>query len=138
MNRVSHLRRRILVVEDETAIAMIFEEVLWEAGFEVVGPVSKLAAAISLAREEVLDAAVLDITIRGGAVYPVADILIQRNVPFVLASGYEEWALPDAYRGLPRLSKPFTPEDIDRMLAQLFPPLRGTEEYGRNRPGPRI
>jgi two-component SAPR family response regulator len=120
--------RRILVVEDETAIAMIFEEVLRDAGFEVVGPVSKLATAISLAREEALDAAVLDVTIRGGAVYPVADILKQRNVPFVLASGYEEWALPDAYRGLPRLSKPFTPEDIDRMLAQLFPPLRTKDE----------
>ena len=138
MNKVSPPRRRILVVEDQTAIAMIFEEVLREAGFEVVGPVSKLSAAIDLARDEMLDAAVLDITIRGGAVYPVADILKQRNVPFVLASGYEEWALPDAYRGVPRLSKPFTPEDIDRMLAQLFPSLRSPDDYGRNKPGPRI
>jgi CheY-like chemotaxis protein len=114
-------RRRILVVEDETMIAMIFEEVLRGLGYEVVGPVSKLDVAIKLAREEALDAAVLDITIRGGMVYPAADILTQRKIPFVLASGYGEWALPDAYRGLPRLQKPFVSEDIDRMLAELFP-----------------
>lgn len=122
MLSTTHLRRRVLVVEDETAIAMIFEEVLRDSGFDVVGPVSKLDAAISLARHEKLDAAVLDVTIRGGEVYPVADILKMRNVPFVLASGYGEWALPEAYRGLPRLSKPFTPEDVERMLAVLFPP----------------
>lgn len=121
MTSIDRPRRRILVVEDETAIAMIFEQALQEAGYEVVGPVSKLGAAVNLAREEVLHAAVLDVTIRGGAVYPVADILKERNVPFVLASGYGDWALPDAYRGLPRLSKPFTPEDIEHMLDQLFP-----------------
>lgn len=130
MRNGTHAGRRILVVEDETAIAMIIEEVLREAGFEVVGPVSKLGTALSLAQTEILDAAVLDITIRGGLVYPVADILTQRNVPFVLASGYGEWALPEAYRGVPHLSKPFTPEDIDCMLVELFPEHRRDKRKG--------
>lgn len=125
MNNLARPRRRILVVEDETMIAMIFEEVLQDLGFEIVGPVSKLEAALKLARQEALDGAILDITIRGGMVYPVADILRQREVPFVLASGYGEWALPEAYQGLPRLQKPFTATDIDVMIAELFPAARG-------------
>lgn len=123
MSDMPYPGRRILVVEDETMIAMIFEEVLRGHGYDVVGPVSRLDAALGLAREEALDAAVLDVTVRGGMIYPVADILRGRDIPFVLASGYGEWALPDAYKGLPRLQKPFTSDDIDEMLAKLFPDI---------------
>lgn len=51
------------MVEDETMITMILKEALSALGFDVVGLVSKLDIAIRLAGEEVLDAAVLDITI---------------------------------------------------------------------------
>jgi hypothetical protein len=49
-----------------------------------------------LAHEEPLDAAILDVSIRGGQVYPVAEKLLARNIPFVLASGYGDWALPES------------------------------------------
>ena len=49
---------------------------------------SRLDAALRLAHEEPLDAAILDVRIRGGQVYPVAEELLARNIPFVLASGY--------------------------------------------------
>jgi CheY-like chemotaxis protein len=62
---------RILVVEDEMIIAVLIEEMLQGLGCHVVGPVSRLDAALRLAHEEPLDAAILDMRIRGGKVYPL-------------------------------------------------------------------
>jgi DNA-binding response OmpR family regulator len=99
--------RRVLVVEDEMTIAEIIEETLLSLGAEVVGPVARLDAALQLASEAPIDAAVLDINIRGGNSYGVADILAERGIPFVLCSGYGGWALEERYRDRPRLTKPF-------------------------------
>ncbi len=110
---------RILVVEDETVIAMMIEATLQDLGCVVVGPVSKLDAALPLARDEALDGAILDVTIRGGHVYPVAEQLLARIVPFVLASGYGEWALPETLRHQPRLAKPFTQEELEERVKLL-------------------
>ncbi len=111
--------RRVLVVEDETLIAVAIEEVLQNLGCVVVGPVGKLDAALRLARDEALDAAVLDVTIRGGHVYAVADQLLARGIPFVLASGYGNWALPESLRGRPRLTKPFTAQALKKQVRAL-------------------
>ncbi len=107
---------RVLVVEDEMVIALLIEEALQELGCIVVGPVAKLDAALRLAADEVLDVAVLDVNIRGGHVYPVAEQLQARGVPFVFASGYEDWALQEAFRDRPRLIKPFTSEDLVKQV----------------------
>ena len=110
---------RILVVEDETLIAVVIEEILQELGCVVVGPVARLDAALQLARDEVLDAAVLDVTIRGGHVQPVAEQLLARGIPFVLASGYGDWSLPENLRDQPRLTKPFTQVDLEQHVNVL-------------------
>lgn len=70
---------RILVVEDEMLIAVLIEEMLQGLGCHVVGPVSRLDAALRLAHEEPLDAAILDVRIRGGQVYPVAEELLAQH-----------------------------------------------------------
>jgi hypothetical protein len=62
-------------------IAVLIEEMLQSLGYHVVGPVSRLDAALRLAHEEPLDAAILDVGIRGGKVYPVAEELLARNIP---------------------------------------------------------
>ena len=110
---------RILVVEDETLIAVLIEELLQELGCVVVGPVARLDAALRLASNEALDAAVLDVTIRGGHVQPVAEQLLARRIPFVLASGYGDWSLPESLRDQPRLTKPFTPQQLEQKIRQL-------------------
>ena len=112
--------RRILVVEDEMLIAMTIEDALQESGGEIVGPVATLEAALKLAEEEKFDAAILDVTIRGGKVYPVAERLLARGIPFVLASGHEDWALPEALRDKPRLMKPFTAAALEEQLKLLY------------------
>ncbi|MGC1887475.1 MAG: response regulator [Stellaceae bacterium] len=111
---------RILVVEDEMLIAILIEDMLQELGCHVVGPVSRLDAAMRLAHEEPLDAAILDVSIRGGQVYPVAEKLLARNIPFVLASGYADWALPESLRDQPRLTKPFRQHDLEEQVRLLM------------------
>jgi len=111
--------RRILVVEDEMLIAVTIEDALTELGCEIVGPVASLDAALVLAGREILDGAILDVTIRGGMVFPVAEKLLARDIPFVLASGYGDWALPEAMRDKPRLTKPFTLADLEKQIRLL-------------------
>ena len=115
---------RILVVEDEMLIAVMIEETLQDLGCVVVGPVAKLDAALRLARDEALDGAILDVTIRGGQVYPVTEHLLARGIPFVLASGYGDWALPDTLQDQARLTKPFTIDELKSHVRLLCPAQR--------------
>jgi DNA-binding response OmpR family regulator len=111
--------RRILVVEDEMPIAMIIEDAVQDSGGEIVGPVATLEKALKLAEEEEFDAAILDVTIRGGNVYPVAELLLARGIPFVFASGYGDWAVPAELRDKPRLTKPFTAAALEEQIRLL-------------------
>jgi CheY-like chemotaxis protein len=79
---------RILVVEDEMMAAMMLEIVLGDAGCVVVGPAASVGKGITLAESEPLDAAILDVNLGGEFVFPVADILSARGVPFVFVTGY--------------------------------------------------
>ena len=112
----SLVNRRIFVVEDEMLIAIQVEEILESLGCVIVGPVGKLEVAVRMAREEQIDAAILDVTIRGGQVFSVAEVLLERDIPFVFASGYGAWALPAPFRDRPRLNKPFTPDELVEAL----------------------
>jgi DNA-binding NarL/FixJ family response regulator len=92
---------RVLVVEDDMLIAVAIEEVLHALNCQVVGPAASLEKALKLAQGESFDVAILDVTIRGGKVHPVAELLLARGIPFVFASGYGDWALPEALRDQP-------------------------------------
>ena len=114
--------RRILLVEDEVLIAMMLEESCLDAGCHVVGPFGRLAEAMDAAKTESADAAILDVNIAGEKIYPVAELLEQRGVPFLLLSGYGEQAVP-AYRPhWPVCAKPFNIADVLGRLAALLPP----------------
>ena len=77
---------RILVVEDEVLIALEIEERLQRLGCEIVGPVGRLERALEVARSTALDGALLDVNVKGGFVYPVAEELLARHVP-VMSQG---------------------------------------------------
>jgi DNA-binding response OmpR family regulator len=111
---------RVLVVEDETLIAVLIEETLEAMECKIVGPAAKLETALQLARAGEFDIAILDVTVRGGKVYPVAEELLARGIPFVLASGYGDWALPNALRDQRRLLKPFTPTMLEQEVRVLY------------------
>lgn len=100
-------RRRVLVIEDELMVAMGLEMVLAEAGCVVVGPVGRFDTALAAAKSEDVDLALLDVNIRGDAIYPVADILTERGIPFAFLTGYGRETLPARHADKRILSKPF-------------------------------
>ncbi|PZM16447.1 response regulator [Rhizobium tubonense] len=112
--------RQVLVVEDEMTIVLMIEDTLYELGAQVVGPASRLDAAILLAKEASIDAAILDVNIRGGNSYPVADILAERGIPFIFCSGYSDWALEERHRDRPRLTKPYSSSELAERVLELL------------------
>lgn len=113
-------RRRVLVVEDEVLIGMLLEDMLGDLGYEIAGTASRVDDAAALAREGQFDAAILDVNLNGQEVFPVAEILAGRGIPFVFATGYGERGLPLAHQHRPTLQKPFQQETLERQLAGLF------------------
>jgi HAMP domain-containing protein/two-component sensor histidine kinase len=109
---------RILVVEDEPLVAMNLSKSLVELGFSVVGPYSTLAKAATAAVETEVDAALLDVNLSGQTVYPVAEILASKNVPFAFITGYGTEALPSKYANAPVLQKPVDQTTLQNLLAQ--------------------
>ena len=110
---------RVLVVEDETMLAIEIEETLKQAGCEIVGPTGKLSTALELIRDENPDAAVLDVSVRDGKTYPAAEVLRARGIPFVLSTGYSDLSLPESLREVHRLAKPFSPKDLTAAVQKL-------------------
>ena len=108
---------RILLVEDEYLVASLIEEMLEIAGCIVTGPIPRLAKAVDAADRETCDAAVLDVNLAGERIYPVADILSRRNIPFVFVTGYG--VLPGEYANRPRLCKPFKMADLLDTLSDI-------------------
>jgi CheY-like chemotaxis protein len=109
---------RVLVVEDEYLIALDLASALLELGAEVIGPVPSVEQALSVIREHAdeLDAAVLDINLGSETAYPIAEVLREQRVPFVFATGYDGWSVPDAYGDVPRCYKPVDAADVIRFL----------------------
>jgi ActR/RegA family two-component response regulator len=110
--------RRLLVIEDDYLIAAALERALEDRGAEVVGPAGSVEGALRLVEAEGdrLDGAVLDINLRDERVYPVADALAARGVPFVFLTGYDAQVIPDTYAGVPRSEKPVSTALLARTL----------------------
>ena len=112
--------RRILLAEDEYSLANELADSFREAGCELVGPTASLKDALQLASSETVDAAVLDINLRGEMVYPAADKLLERNIPVIFATGYDRSEVPERFRNLPRLEKPFDPSKLIKFVVGSF------------------
>jgi CheY-like chemotaxis protein len=113
-------RCRVLIVEDEAMITMLVEDMVVDFGSEVVGPVARLSEAISLAQTAELDAAILDINVGGTVIFPVADILKSRGIPFIFATGYGARGLPDRFRTSHTLAKPFSYQSLAEILRTVL------------------
>lgn len=114
--------RRALIVEDEMLVSMLLEDILSDLAFEPVGPFAKLEEALAAARGHEFDFAVLDVNLNGKETYGVADILMERGIPFVFATGYGKAGLPPRYRDCDVLSKPFRRDDLARIVTRTAAP----------------
>jgi CheY-like chemotaxis protein len=109
--------RRVLLVEDEYLLAKWMMDEFDRLGIETVGPVRSVARALELvAHSEHLDGAVLDINVSGDLVFPVADALRVRGVPFVFTTGYDRQAIPAQYRDVVFCPKPVNPTEVVHAL----------------------
>jgi CheY-like chemotaxis protein len=111
---------RVLVAEDESLIALLLEDMLAELGYECVGPASTLDDALLLAKQGEIEAAILDVDLRGQKTYPVADLLTERGIPVMFATGYDIGDLEDRFTGIPVLQKPFAKSEVGRVLASVI------------------
>ena len=112
--------KRILVVEDSPVIAADCEAMLERLGCTVIGPTGSMATAIEHAENDPLDGAIVDVNIRGGKAFPLLKFLERRQIPFMLASGYADWSMPDEWADRPRLLKPYKAEALRDRLAEML------------------
>ncbi|HEX5776598.1 MAG TPA: response regulator [Caulobacteraceae bacterium] len=110
---------KVLVVEDEMLVSMLVEDMLADLGCTVVGPAAELDEAMTLAQDADIDLALLDVNLGGKPIFPVADALKARGVPFAFASGYGEAGLSEDHRGAAVLQKPFREADLAKALRGL-------------------
>jgi DNA-binding NtrC family response regulator len=101
-------------------VASFAKDVLEELGCIVIGPAGNLADARTLAEDEDIDAALVDIRIRGAKSFPICEILKRRRIPFVLTSGYADWAMPVEWADRLQLPKPYKLEDVELALVEIL------------------
>ena len=117
--KLSHRTKRILVVEDDALVAADIADLLGAANYEVVGPVGVVANALYLVKTEGCDAAILDINLGKDTSEPIAWALRDRDIPFIVVSGYAAQQQPAVFDAAPRLTKPIDPTALMNSLAQL-------------------
>jgi PAS domain S-box-containing protein len=110
---------RLLLVEDEVLVGMMMRDVLTDLGFFVAGPFCTLAEATSAATNGRFDCAILDVNLGGEPVYPVAELLAERKVPFIFVTGYDDKGLDSRYADAPVLQKPIDQGSLKDILGSV-------------------
>lgn len=110
--------KRILIVEDEPILGFDLEDMLEGLGWEAVGIATRLHRALELIESAAPDAAILDVNLHNEQSYPAADMLADRRIPFIFATGYGDSQHPERHRSVPTLIKPYSQDDVRAALAQ--------------------
>jgi DNA-binding NarL/FixJ family response regulator len=120
MNHVSNQLYgiQVLIVEDEYLLAQEMADYFENIGAEIVGPVGSVEHALALIASSPIQVAVLDVNLRDERVYPVANVLTSKRIPFVFASGYGSELEPQVYAGVPRCIKPIELDVLAKILGE--------------------
>ena len=110
---------RLLLVEDEALVAMELEDLISNLGGEAVGPFGRVADALEALRRERVNGAVLDVRLDGDTTFQIADILLQASNPILFVTGAVS-SIPERYRQVPRLHKPFDHTEFARLAKSIF------------------
>ncbi|MDV5824565.1 response regulator [Sphingobium naphthae] len=113
--------KSILIVEDEAMIGMMLEDYLDALGYRLHAVAATVDDACAQARQGGFDGALLDCNLQGEKSWPVADILVEKGIPFVFATGGMADDLPPAHADRPTLAKPFTIGAVERALGRILP-----------------
>ncbi len=113
------MESKVLIVEDEWLIADDYSSILHEAGHRVVGPCPTVKAALLVIDKEQVDAALLDLELRGETSIPVAERLLELQIPFTFLSGHSVKELPRHVHDQRLLSKPANPARLLAAVAEM-------------------
>ena len=108
---------QVFVVEDEMMVSLMLEDMLEDFGCTIAGAAATVDDALSRLQSTLdIDAAILDVHVGGDMIFPVADILVKRGVPFVFSTGHGPADLPRRYPDSRLLNKPYSPEQLASVL----------------------
>ena len=108
----------ILILEDEPIIALALEDLLIGEGASV-RHASRIGEAREVLLAENVDSAILDVNVHGTLSYPVAELLAERRIPFIFATGYGDRAHPQQFAEVPTVAKPYSAEDLRKAFSQV-------------------
>ena len=111
---------RILIVEDESIIALTLQDLLVEAGFEVACVTGRLQKALALIEGAGCDAAIVDANLGGVSTSPAALALAARGVPFIVLSGYSSEQLQGDFPAALFMRKPCRPDKLIQALKTIL------------------
>ena len=112
--------RRVLILEDDYLIVADLLETLQSLGADTIGPCATLdQGRMHLQSGRPIDVAVLDVNLSGSPVFPFADELRARGIPYVFATAYDDTFIPQVHRDVARFRKPY---DVRRLAAALLEP----------------
>ncbi len=111
---------RIFIAEDEDLVRNLLEEMLAGLGHDVRVSAISVEEAVEVAGSSDFDAAILDINLRGQPIYPAADILMERKIPFIFATGLASDDMPDRFKAAPRVQKPFVEHQLQEALDRVL------------------
>lgn len=110
----------VLILEDDSIVSMLMEDILTESGCAVIGPAAGQDDAAALIGDRIPDAALLDITLRhGGDSYATAAQLAAHDVPFAFVTGLRCDHIDPEWRGVPVLAKPFSRSSLIAIVRRL-------------------
>jgi DNA-binding response OmpR family regulator len=112
--------RSILIVEDEPLIAMMLEDFLESLGHSVAATCDTVHDAMSEANKGGFDLAILDVNLKGESVWPVASLLRERGLPFIIASGGHVDPPPAEFASVPLIEKPYTVDRVTPAIDAAF------------------
>jgi CheY-like chemotaxis protein len=113
---------RVLVVEDEAMIRILVTDMLGELGHTIAAEAGHIDQALELAQSAEFDLAILDVNLKGKLITPVAEMIKARGRPIIFATGYGADGLPEQFRGLSALQKPFLLEALAAMIDEVMDP----------------
>ena len=111
----------VLIVEDDALLGMAIGLCVEDAGYEVAGLARTVDAALETLRHETVDAALLDVNLEGELVFPVANALAERGVPFVFVTAHPPLEIPERHRHRPIVPKPYYDAAICAALQSVLP-----------------
>jgi CheY-like chemotaxis protein len=110
---------RVLIVEDESLLVMVLEDLLPDLGYQVAATANSVESALEALDAQAIDLAILDINLAGEPSFPIADAMAARGLPFVFATGYGANIVPPQHSAVPLTQKPFGKRDLENALSAL-------------------